>query len=470
MQKLPKHYDTIIVGAGIIGCATARFLGQYNLNILVIESQDDVSCGASKANSGIVHAGYDCYPGTLKAQLNAEGAAMYPILAEELDFPFKTNGSFVLCFNEEDHHKIIALYERGLTNNIPDLKIITHEEAYNLEPNLAPNLHSALWAQKAGIVSSYEANIAFAENAAVNGVEFLLETSVINISQKSKEIDSAQSFTVETTQGTFFTKTIINAAGLKADIINNYINDTTETILPQRGQYYLLDNAHRGFVTRTIFSLPGSKGKGVLIAPTVDENTLIGPNAEDSNDTQTTRSGLDEVLEKAKMSVSNLPIHGRITTFAGVRAKHASKDFVINEPISGFFNALGIDSPGISAAPAIGKKLAQMVADKLNPGLNPGYNPGRLGIKRFSRLSFAEQAALISENPQYGHVVCRCETVTEAEIIDSIRRPIGAGDLAAIKRRTRAQMGRCQGGFCSLKLSEILSKELGVSEEYIWTC
>ncbi|MCL2422196.1 MAG: FAD-dependent oxidoreductase, partial [Defluviitaleaceae bacterium] len=296
-----------------------------------------------------------------------------------------------------------------------------------------------------------------------------------------------QPFTLETSNNTFTADIVINAAGIESDTIHNHVADSSvldveaEAILPQRGQYYMLDIAYKGFVNNTLFPLPGPQGKGILIAPTVDGNTIVGPNAEDlspenknsfndRNDTQTTRAGLDDVSEKAKQTVPDLPMYGSITTFAGIRAKHQSKDFVINEPVSGFINALGIDSPGLSAAPAIGETLAQMAAAKLNSSLDPNHNPRRKATKRFSLLTFEEQAALIKENPKYGHVVCRCEMVTEAEIIDAIRRPVGARNLAAIKRRARAQGGRCQGGFCSLKLAEILANELNISEESIWTC
>ena len=472
MTKLPKHYDTIIIGAGVVGCVAARALSRYKLNILVLEAQDDVACGASKANSGIIHAGYDCIPGTLKAKLNVEGTAMFPALAKELDFPFKINGSLVLCFHEEEHNHLEELYRRGQSNGVSGLKILTAEEAYKLEPNLAPGLHSALWAQGAGIVSPYEATIAFAENAAENGVEFLLEAAVTKLT-------AGQVFTAETEKGSFSADTVINAAGIESDTIHNFVAESKEAILPQRGQYYLLDNAYKDFVKCTLFPLPGPKGKGILIAPTTDGNILIGPNAEDMSeealfeercDTQTTWMGLKEVIEKGGASVADLPIWGRITAFSGIRTKHSSGDFIVNEPVPGFINSLAIDSPGLSAAPAIGEMLAKMVSERLKPEANPSYNPKRVGIKRFSLLPFEEQAALIKENSDYGHIVCRCETVTEAEILEAIHRPLGARKLAAIKRRTRAQMGRCQGGFCSIKLGEILSRELGISEESIWTC
>jgi len=476
MLKLLKHYDVIIIGAGIIGCATARALSRYRLNALVLEAQDDVTCGASKANSGIVHAGYDCYPGTLKAELNVKGAAMFPTLAKELDIPFRVNGSMVLCLRKEDYPLLETLYKRGQTNEVPGLQIISGEEAYKLEPNLAQGVHSALWAKKAAIVSPYEAAIAFAENAALNGVEFMLDTEVTQVG-----FIPGRHFTVETANEIFSADVVINTAGVNSDTIHNYLaqdaEDKEET-LPQRGQYYMLDNAHRDFVNCTLFPLPGPLGKGVLIAPTTDGNIIVGPNAEelseegdftDRFDTQTTRAGLDDVLEKAKLSVANLPIYGNITTFAGIRAKHISKDFILKETLPGFIHALGIDSPGLSAAPAIAEKLMQMAVSRLNPEENPNFNPIRENMKRFHLISYEEQEALIRKDSKYGHIVCRCEMVTEAEVVHAIRRPVGARNFDAVKRRTRCRGGRCQGGFCSLKIAEILSRELGVSEEFIWT-
>ena len=465
MSNHAKHYDVIVVGAGIVGCCTARALSRYRLKVLVLEAQDDISCGASKANSGIIHAGYDCYPGTLKARLNVEGAGLFHELAQELDIPFEVNGSLVLCFHEEEHHQLEKLYQRGIENSVGNIELIDADLAYKIEPRLAPGLHSALWAKSAAIVSPYEAAIAFAENAAENGVEFLLEAALT-------DLRAGPPFALETAKGTFTADVVVNTAGIEADTVHNYVAKPAEAILPQRGEYYLLDKAHKGYVNCTLFPLPGPSGKGVLIAPTVDGNTIIGPNAEnltERHETQTTSMGLSEILEKGGQTVADLPIYGRITTFAGIRAKHGSKDFIINEPLPGFVNALGIDSPGLSAAPAIGKRLVDMVTSRLQPEINKNFMPERTGIKRFATLSFEEMAALIKDDPNYGHIVCRCEMVTEAEIIDAIRRPLGARNLGAIKRRTRAQMGRCQGGFCSIKLAEILSRELDISEESIWT-
>ncbi|MCL1989116.1 MAG: NAD(P)/FAD-dependent oxidoreductase [Firmicutes bacterium] len=474
--EVSENYDTIIIGGGIVGCAAAWALSQYNLRVLLLESNNDITCGATKANSGIVHAGYDCVPGTLKAKLNAEGAKMFPMLAKQLDFPLKVNGSMVLCFDKAEHSHIEELYDRSVKNGIPEVEIISAEQAYQLEPNIADGLYSALLAKTAAVISPWEAAIAFAENAATNGVQFLIETKVTNITADNGL------FEVFADNQKFIAKTLINAAGTSSAYIRNFLakdKSDYEEIIPQRGQYFLLDNAHKNFVKHTLFQLPDNSGKGVLVAPTADGNIIVGPNSENiskevdfttAEDVKTTKAGLADVLEKIAISVKGLPINGNITTFAGVRAKHSSKDFVIDEPFPGFVNALGIDSPGLSAAPAIALMLTKLITKKLHPTKKADYVATRRAIQRFGELSFAEKQALIAENLKYGHVVCRCETVTEADIIDAIRRPVGARNLDAIKRRTRSQAGRCQGGFCSLKLTDILQNELGLSEEKIWSC
>lgn len=443
----------IIIGGGIIGSAIARFLSAYALDVLVLEKGTDITSGATKANSGILHAGYDCRPGTLKAAANVEGLSMYKKLVKELDIPHRMNGSMVIGLgnDNESHNRLNELYENGVKNGVSGLEILSKEETLNLEPNLSNNVTSALRAKTAGVISPYEAAIAFAENAAVNGVKFMMETTVTGISYNNE-------FTVYTSKGNFIADVVVNAAGVESACINNMINPKMEEILPQRGQYYLLDNTQKSLVHHTIFQQPTHMGKGVLIAPTVDYNILLGPTAEDINDasnTETTISGLAEALEKAKLSLKNIPIKERITNFAGVRAKHKSKDFIIEEPIKGFVNTIGIDSPGLTAAPSIAKRVVDIILARLQPNENKNFNPIRLSIKKFKELSIKEQAEIIIKNPAYGKIVCRCETITEAEIIEAINRPLGSANLGAIKRRTRAQMGRCQGGFCTLRLMEI---------------
>jgi len=477
-------HDIIIIGGGIIGCATARELSRYRLKILVIERGADIAIGATKANSGILHAGYDCRHGTLKAELNVKGAAMYPGLCAELDIPYRINGSLVIGMDENDSNQIKALYEQGLKNGVAGMELLSAEETLALEPNLTDRVTVALRAKTAGIISPYEAGIAFGENAAINGVEFLMETEVVNV-----EGDYCQGFTVKTAtrkskmrsplqtregyssrishKGILKAGVVINAAGVESANIHNYISPRKEKIIPQRGQYYLLDNTQRDLVRHTIFPLPTNLGKGALIVPTVHDNILLGPTAEEPESpsaTGTTPEGLKSALAKVGILLKSVPIYDRITAYAGIRAKHSGRDFVIEETVPGFIDAIGIDSPGLTAAPAIAKKIAELVTARLQPALNPNFTQTRVGIKRFYKLPAPEQAALIKENPAYGRVVCRCETVTEAEVIDAIRRPLGARNLDAIKRRTRAQMGRCQGGFCKLRLVEILSEELGMPQ------
>ena len=462
-------YDVIIIGGGIVGTATARTLSRYQLKILLIERDSDIAVGATKANSGILHAGYDCHPGTLKATLNIEGLAMYAKLTNELDIPCRINGSLVISTDEDGPEKLKALYERGLTNGVTEMELLSVQEVLALEPNLNPGITGALRAKTAGIISPYEAGIAFAENAAENGVEFLLDTTVTGIETGKNGI-----FTVWTTgantkrkQPPLQAKTVINAAGIESAAIHNYINAQKQALIPQRGQYYLLDNTQRDLVRHTVFQLPTQLGKGVLVVPTVDNNILIGPTAEppeDQNLTVTTSGGLQEVLDKACLILKSIPIRDRITAFAGVRAKHESMDFIIEETLPGFISAVGIDSPGLTAAPAIAESIASMATARLEPKINPHFKKERVGIRRFRQLPRAQQAALIKQNPAYGRIVCRCETITEAEIIDAIRRPVGAKNLDALKRRTRAQMGRCQGGFCLTKLTELLCRELEIPE------
>ncbi|MCL2528329.1 MAG: NAD(P)/FAD-dependent oxidoreductase [Defluviitaleaceae bacterium] len=473
-------YDVIIIGGGIVGTATARALSRYCLKILLIERGADICVGATKANSGIIHAGYDCQPGTLKAELNVKGSNMYPRLAQELDIPYRNNGSMVISTEDDGPKKLQALYEKGLKNGVTGMALLTTQEVLAMEPNLTHHVKGALRAKTASVISPYEAGIAFAENAAENGVEFLLETEVTGIEADSNggyQVATAMKPGRYTAVHGFYSqikpnipikaKVIINAAGIESATICNYVNPSKESITPQRGQYYLLDNTQRDLVKHTIFQLPTNLGKGVLVVPTVDYNILLGPTAEPPEGptaTETTAEGLNEALYKAGLLLKSAPIYDRITAYAGIRAKHSGKDFIIEEAAPGFISAIGIDSPGLSAAPAIAERIAALATSRLQPKLNPAFEPRRIGIKRFKELSLAEQTAIIKENPAYGRVVCRCETITEGEITEAINRPLGARNLDAIKRRTRAQMGRCQGGFCKIRLIEILGKELGIPE------
>lgn len=455
-------FDVIIIGAGVAGSASARELSRYKVNALVLEKDEDVCCGTSKANSAIVHAGYDAAEGSLMAKLNVEGNQMMPELAKELDFPFNPCGSFVVCLHEDDMPGLQELYDRGVKNGVKGLEIITDKaRIHEMEPNLADETVAVLYAPTAGIVCPFNMNIAFAENAYTNGVEFKFNTEVEHI----KKIDGG--WAIETNQGVFETKYVVNAAGVYADKFHNMVSGEKIHITPRRGDYCLLDKSAGKHVSRTIFALPGKYGKGVLVSPTVHGNLIVGPTAIDIEDKEavaTTREGLDELINKAGMNVKDLPMRQVITSFAGLRAHEDRHEFIIKEveDAPGFVDCAGIESPGLTSCPAIGKRVAGILQEKLGLEPNPDFNGNRKGILNPEELSKEERIKLIKEQPAYGNIICRCEMVTEGEILDAIHRPLGARSLDAVKRRTRAGMGRCQAGFCSPRTMEIIHRECGI--------
>ena len=456
--------DIIIIGAGVSGCAIARELSRKKASILVVEREEDVCCGTSKANSAIVHAGYDAKHGSLMAKLNVLGSEMMPALSEELDFHYKQNGSLVVMLDENDRPNLIKLYENGLKNGVKDLRIIEREELVALEPNISDNAVAALYAPTGGIVCPFGLTYALAENAASNGAEFRFDSEVTGI----EKIDGG--WRVKTVKGDLEAKVVVNAAGVYSGKLHNMVSNDPMTIIPRRGDYFLLDRTTGGFVERTIFQLPGKYGKGVLVAPTVHGNTIVGPTAidvEDPDATATTQAGLDDVRAKCGQAVKNLPLRQTITSFAGLRAHEPRHEFFIGEIAPGFVDCAAIESPGLSSAPAIGVMVADIVTGILGLQPDPDFNGRRKGILNPQELPIEEYNALIRENPAYGTVICRCETVTEGEILDAIRRNPGAKSIDGVKRRTRAGMGRCQGGFCSPRVLEILSRELGVPMEQI---
>ncbi len=456
-------YDVIVIGAGVTGCSIARELSRYELDLLVLEKEEDVCCGTSKANSAIIHAGHDAAPGSLKARFNTEGNAMMDRLSRELDFPFTRNGSLVLCFEKEQLPELEALAERGRQNGVPGLRIIFPEELKQLEPAVSDEAVAALFCPTGGIVCPFNMTIAYAENAFENGAQFLFNTAVQEILPGT----APESWRVVTASGeTFETRCIVNAAGVYADELHNMVSAQKLCITPRRGEYQLLDKKAGTLVSHTIFQLPGKMGKGILVTPTVHGNLLVGPTARNLSDKEavnTTQEGLSEVMEKGARSVPSLPRNLTITSFAGLRASEAGGDFVIGEAAGapGFFDCAGIESPGLSSAPAIGVFLANQIARKLSLSEKADFNPNRKGIPCVASASPDQLRELIAQDPSYGVVVCRCETVTEGEIKNAIRRPLGARSLDGVKRRTRAGMGRCQSGFCSPKVMELLEKELG---------
>ena len=454
-------YDVLIIGAGVSGAASARELSRYNVNVCVLEKEEDVCCGTSKANSAIVHAGYDAATGSLMAKLNVQGNEMMEQLSKDLDFHFKRNGSLVICRAEEDMPNLQALYERGVANGVKELRIISKEEVKALEPNITDEVVAALYAPTGGIVCPFGMNIALAENAYVNGVEFKFNTEVIDI-KKTEE-----GFDVVTNNGVYQTKYIVNAAGVYADKFHNMVSEEKIHITARKGDYCLLDRTAGGHVSHTIFALPGKYGKGILVSPTVHGNLLLGPTATDIEDKEgnnTTREALDEVISKAGMNVKDLPLRQVITSFSGLRAHEDNHEFIIKEleDAKGFIDCAGIESPGLTSAPAIGVMVADILKEKMGLVEKDNFIATRKGILDPKELTKEERKQLIKENPAYGNIICRCESVTEGEIIDAIRRPLGAKSLDGVKRRTRAGMGRCQSGFCAPRTMEILARELGV--------
>lgn len=438
-----KIYDVLIIGGGVIGCCIARELSKRQIRIAVAEKASDIGEGASKANSGIVHAGFDARTGTLKALLNVRGNHRMKELAEELDFPYRNNGSLVLCFEQENQSSLNKLLNRGKKNGVAGLRILTGEEVRSREPAVSKEVISALYAPSGGIVCPFGLTVAMAENAAANGVEFYRDTEVTGIRSENGI------YHVNCREKSFASRIVINAAGVYADEIHNMVSAERMRIIPRRGEYLLFDKNVGNTVSHTLFQMPTAYGKGVLVTPTVHGNLMMGPTAEDIPDKEginTTGSGLNTILQKAGKSIGRIPEREVITSFAGLRANSGRGDFVIGEvkDAPGFIDVAGIDSPGLSSAPAIGEYVAELIQTIYPAEIKNDFIKNRKGIQSGT-----------------GEIICRCETVTREAIIEAIRRTPGAVSLDGVKRRTRAGMGRCQSGFCSPKVVEILAQELG---------
>lgn len=461
-------YDVIIIGAGVTGCAIARELSRRQRKVAVLERCGDVCEGTSKANSGIAHAGYDAKPGSMKARMNIRGSQMMEELSKELDFPYRRNGSIVLGFSRENHEILQDLYDKGIANGVENLQLLSGDEVRRLEPSLSGQVTEALYAPTGGIVDPFLLTIALAENANVNGVEFFFRTQVEGI----ERTDGEHFYRIKTNNGVYETKMVVNAAGVYADVIHNMVSGKKLHITPRRGEYILLDKKTGDFVNATIFQCPTIMGKGVLVTPTAHGNLLLGPTAEDVKDkeeTNTTPEGLEVILSRTGLSAEHIPSRQAITSFAGLRAHEDGDDFIIEEVADapGFFDAAGIESPGLTSAPAIGEYVAALIQEKVPAPVKEDFVAKRQGIPSMALATEEEKKRLIAENPLYGSVVCRCELVTEGEIVDAIHRPLGATTLDGIKRRVRAGMGRCQAGFCTPKQVEILARELGIDEDEI---
>lgn len=457
--------DVIIIGCGVIGAACAYELSKYDVSVTVLEKSNDVANGTTKANSAIVHAGYDPMPGTKMAKLNVDGNRMMGEICKKLDIPFKRIGSHVLAFSEKEMETVHELYRRGTENGVPDMKILTGDEVRKMEPNISEDVVGSLYAPSAGIISPWELTLAMIETAVRNGTNLQLEAPVTAIKKKDGI------FHVTTPKGEFTASIIINAAGNHAENVHEMIGVKEFTIQPCRGEYYLLDKSEGTRVGSVVFQCPSERGKGILVAPTVHGNLIVGPdsvNVDDPDDTSNTAAGLDYVRKMATLSVPSISFRDNIRNFAGIRANHSGDDFLIGESktVEGFYNIAGIKSPGLSSAPAIALEAVDYVNSKFELKKKESYCDSRTRIK-FKELSDEEKAEVIKKNPLYGRVICRCETVTEGEIVDAIHSPVPPTTINGVKRRVGAGMGRCQGGFCAPRVQEILSRELGVDMEEI---
>ena len=453
--------DVAIIGCGITGAATAWELSKYKLNIAVFESENDVSMGTTRTNGGIIHAGYDPKPGTLMAKLNVEGVRLARDICRDLDVPYKETGSLVIAFSDEDLKTIRSLYERGIKNGVPNLELIDGDTVRKLEPYINATVLGALLAPTAAIVNPWEYALALAETAVRNGAELYLSSGVSAI----RQVDGGYALT--TAKGVFHAKAVINAAGLRADTVHEMAGEKEFTIQPNRGQYFVLDKSEGGRVSRVIFQCPSSEGKGVVINPTTHGILLVGPNAEDVSIEQasiTTAQGLRFVAERAIKTDPCIDLGKSIRNFSGSRAIPDTGDFIIAESKTarGFINLAGIKSPGLSAAPAIAKMAAELLGKTGFKLERKDFFINKRKKIRIHDLGADEINALIAKDPAYGRVVCRCETVTEGEILDALRSPVPPRSLDAVKRRCGAGLGRCQGGFCGPRVLEILARKLKI--------
>ncbi len=453
-------YDVAIIGCGIIGAAAAHALSMYSVKTVVLEKENDIALGATRANSAIIHAGFDPEPGTLMARLNVRGCELAPKICAELDVPYKNVGSLVLAFSEEDDKTIRKLYERGVKNGVPGLEIISKACVLEMEKYVSPEVTGALYAPSAGIVNPWEYALALAEVAVTNGAEIRLGSEVMQISR------SGDGYIITTASGTVSAKYVINASGENSDTLHNMVAAPAFTVKPTRGDYYLMDKAECFRAKHTLFQCPSNAGKGVLISPTVHGNLLIGPNAVSCADRErvnTTADGLDFVRNAAAKTIPDINYRNSIRNFAGMRANTDKDDFIIGFAAPHFLDLAGIKSPGLTAAPAIAEEALKLLA---GDGLRLEANPAAVHTRRklrFKELTNEEKIKAIAENPLYGRVICRCETITEGEIVDAIRSPIPPVSVDGIKRRAGTGMGRCQGGFCGPRVLDILARETGLS-------
>ena len=458
-------YDAVVIGAGVVGAMCARNLTKHGFKVCILEKENDVARGATKANSAIVHAGFDAKEGSLKAKLNVRGSEMMAEVCKDLGVKYQNNGSLVIAFNDEEMSVLGELLERGVANGVKGLEILDGDKVREMEPNISPNVVGALNAPTGAIVCPYDLTVAAIGNAMDNGAELKtnFEVSSIEVTESGYKVSGAEE--------SIDCRIVINAAGLYSDQIAAMIGDTSFSVHPRRGEYILLDKDKKPLVNHTIFRTPTKMGKGILISSTVDSNTLLGPTSvdmEDKDDVNTTAEGFEKIISQARENVTSVPLNKSITSFCGLRAVGSTGDFIITMPQKGFVNLAGIESPGLSASPAIAEYVVDMLAsDGYKAEVKEDFNPKRENMHLFRESDIAYKNEVIKNDPAYGRIICRCEGVTEGEILKAIRTNPRPTDLDGVKRRTRAQMGRCQGGFCMPYITELLSRELGVPMEEI---
>lgn len=456
-----KSADVVVIGGGIVGTAVLRELSKYDLKCILVEKEPDLAMGTTKANSAILHAGFDAPTGSLKAITNVRGNKLYHELEQELDLDIKWTSSLVAATTDEEMATLQELLERGKANGVEGLKILSREEVLQKEKNLT-SVKGALWAPSAGVCWPFGAALAFARCAVQNGAEVMRDCRVLGFIKEDGRITG-----VETSQGVIKTKYVVNAAGVYADEIAKLAGDESFTITPRKGEYILFDKtACSSLVFGVVFPTPTKKSKGILVCTTTHGNTFIGPNAqdmEDKEDHSVTAEGMDEIVASARKLIPNLPMGAAITEFSGLRAVSSTGDFIIGaSAVAGLYNAAGMQSPGLTAAPAVAEMLAEAIVKDCGAQAKADFKAELPKKHVFNRLNWDKQAELIKENNLYGRVICRCETITEAEIVEAIHESCGARTVDGVKRRTRAGMGRCQGGFCGPRVTQILARELNI--------
>lgn len=467
-REIMLETDVVIIGGGAVGCAIARELSKYELDITLVEKNEDVGGKASKSNSAIIHTGYDATPGSLESQLVVAANPMYESLCKDLDVSMKIVGAILPAMDDEQYQQLAGIKEKAFKNRVYDVEYLNRQQIMEMEANINPQVKGGLYIPREGVIDPFTLVQAYGENAYANGVKFLLNNEVMDI-----EVDNNRVKRVVTDKKTIATKYVINAAALYCDHIASMVGKDDYKVIARRGEFYILDKSTSCKVNHIVLPIPTKITKGKLICPTIHGNTLIGPTAEDMDiktDSSTTREGLDSILEDVLKLIPGVNIKDTITQYSGLRPYRIPEGYNIDvyEDLKGYINISGVRSTGLTASISIGKYVAHLMKENgMDAPLKDNFIAKRKGIIKFNEISRQDQEEAIKKNPLYGNIVCRCETITEGEILDAIHRPLGAKSVDMVKRRVRAGTGRCQGGFCGPKVIEILERELNLSEEEI---